>query len=84
MQILIIMKTTQSKIISASARNIKASLAHKEKVKNIKKAIKFKYHDSIKNEHNLFKKIVVIIKRKVEINQKINELTSLDKLYYVI
>ncbi len=84
MQIVIIMKTTQSKIISASARNIKASLAHKENVKNIKKAIKFKYHDSIKNEHNIFKKIIVIIKSNVEINQKINELTSLDKLYYVI
>ena len=77
------MKNTQSKIIASSRQKIKATLAYKENVINIKKAIELKYHDSIKNEINIFKKILIIIKKKVEIRQKINQLTSLDKLYGV-
>lgn len=78
------MKTIQNKIIAASRGNVKASLAHKENVENIKKTIKLKYQDSIKNEKSLFKKILIVIRRNIEIRQKIKELTSLDKLYVII
>lgn len=78
------MKAIQNKIISSSRQKIKASLAYKEKVTNIKKTIRLKYHDLIKNENNVFKKILIIIKKKVEIRKEIDNLTSLDKLYNVI
>ena len=77
------MKAIQNKIISSSRQKIKASLAYKENVTNIKKTIRFKYHDLIKNENNVFKKILIIIKKKVEIRKEIDNLTSLDKLYNV-
>ena len=77
------MKAIQNKIISSSRQKIKASLAYKENVTNIKKTIRLKYHDLIKNENNTFKKILIIIKKKVEIRKEIDNLTSLDKLYNV-
>ena len=77
------MKAIQNKIISSSRQKIKASLAYKENVTNIKKTIRLKYHDLIKNENNVFKKILIIIKKKVEIRKEIDNLTSLDKLYNV-
>ena len=78
-----IMKAIQNKIISSSRQKIKASLAYKENVTNIKKTIRLKYHDLIKNENNVFKKILIIIKKKVEIRKEIDNLTSFDKLYNV-
>ena len=78
-----IMKAIQNKIISSSRQKIKASLAYKENVTNIKKTIRLKYHDLIKNENNVFKKILIIIKKKFEIRKEIDNLTSLDKLYNV-
>ena len=77
------MKAIQNKIISSSRQKIKASLAYKENVTNIKKTIRLKYHDLIKNENNVFKKILIIIKKKVEIRKEIDNLTSFDKLYNV-
>lgn len=75
------MENQQCQIISTSRKNIKASLKYKQEVNMIKKTAELKYHDSIKNEKNIFNRIILLFKKRNEIRKKIHQLTSLDKLY---
>jgi hypothetical protein len=69
------------RIISTSRQKIKALHGYLRKVDSIKKVTDHKYQLLMKDEKNRIKRMILRIKKVIEIRREMDKLTSLDKMY---
>lgn len=74
-------RTGQSKLIEGGMERLENTEEYKRKVEVIKKEVNAKHSLTFSNEKNLAKRILIVIKREVEIRRRISELSSLKNLH---
>lgn len=69
------------KIVSTGRQNIEKTEDYKKQTDVIRHEIELKYSELVKKENDIFKKTILILKKRLEIKKAINKLTSFDKMY---
>jgi hypothetical protein len=71
-------------IIADSPELIRNTKEYKQKVENIQAEVTLKYDEMLKREKNVFKRVLLRIKKRNEINRAIEQLTSPGNLYVMV
>jgi hypothetical protein len=78
------MDRISSEITASGSRIVKQTEDYRNKVKMIKSETYKKYQNLEKTEKNVLKKLVLKVRREMEIRNSISELTSKNRLYLSI
>lgn len=71
----------QSNLIEGGKKRLENTNQFKSKVGEIKRNIREKYSMTILNEKNWARRIIIVIRREIEIRRRIEELSSLKNLH---
>ena len=71
----------QSNLIEGGKERLENTNEFKSKVEEIKKDVRDKYSLTILNEKNWTRRMLIVIRREIEIRKKIAELSSLKNLH---
>jgi fructose-1,6-bisphosphatase len=77
-------KEALNQIIADGPQVIEHTKEYKQKVKNLQTEITSKYEQMLRKEKNLFKRVLLRLRKREEIRRAIQELTSPGKLYVSI
>ena len=68
-------------IISSGRQTYILTDEYRNQVELIRNKLDLKYSPLVRNEKNGFKKLIVLLNKRIEMRRTINKLTSLDKMY---
>ncbi len=71
----------KTNLIEGGKENLENTNEFKKKVEEIKKEVTDKYSPNLLNEKNWIKRILIIVRRDIEIRKRISELSSLKNLH---
>ena len=69
------------RIISTGRESFKLTDEYRKQVESKRNEITLRYQDLVRSEKNSVKKLMLLIKKRIEIRKAINKLISPDKMY---
>lgn len=74
-------RAEQSNLIDEGKERLENTSEFRKKVEEINRAVRGKYSLMLLNEKNLAKRILLVIRREIEVRRRIAELSSLKNLH---